>query len=187
MLATENITHLLEAHADGDQQALNELLPLIYDELRRIAQGRLQGERPDHTLNTTALVHEAYIKLASLNRMNWQNRAHFFAIASQAMRNVLVDYAVQRKAQKRGGNRQQVPLDEAHLGSESKVEDLLALEEALRRLETFDPRQARVVECRFFGGMTLDETAHALAISPATVSRDWTMARAWLARELTSS
>lgn len=186
MLAADDITHLLEAYAGGDQEALNELMPLIYNELRRIAHGRLRGERADHTLNTTALVHEAYLKLADVHRMNWQNRSHFFAIASQAMRNVLVNYARQRKAQKRGGGRRPVPLDEEHLGAGSRVEDLLTLDEALRRLETLDARQARVVECRFFGNMSIDETAHALGISPATVSRDWSLARAWLSRILDS-
>lgn len=180
----EKITRLLEAHADGDREALNALLPLVYDELRRIAHGRLRGERRDHTLSTTGLVHEAYLGLVRLDRMSWQNRSHFFAIASQAMRNVLVNYAVQRNAQKRGGDRQRLALDDVKLGTETRVEELLALDEALRRLEALDPRQARVVECRFFGGLSIEETAHALGVSPATVNRDWAMAKAWLSSML---
>jgi RNA polymerase sigma factor (TIGR02999 family) len=179
-----HITELLAAHAAGDSDALDVLLPRIYDELRRIAHHRLRGERDDHTLNTTGLVHEAYMKLVQLDRMDWQNRAHFFAIASQAMRNILVDYAVRRSAQKRGGDRDRVPLDDADAAAETPLDDLVALHQALEELEALDPRQARVVECRFFGGLTIDETAEALDISPATVSRDWAMARAWLNRAL---
>lgn len=184
MNASSDITQLLEAHAEGDVDALHVLLPVVYDELRQIAHGRLYGERLDHTLNTTALVHEAYLKLAGLDRMSWQNRAHFYAIASQCMRNVLVDYAVRRKAQKRGGGQHVQSLDDVEVGQEASVEDLLSINEALKRLEVIDERQTRIVECRFFGGMSIEETAHALDISPATVSRDWTFARAWLAREL---
>lgn len=182
-----DITRLLEAHADGDRQALDELLPLVYGELQRIAHRRLGGERRGHTLNTTALVHEAYLKLVQLDRMNWQNRAHFFAIAAQVMRNVLVDYAVRQKAQKRGGGRERVSLDEIEIGTAPRIDELLALQQALERLGALDERQARVVECRVFGGMSIDETAHALGISAATVSRDWTVARAWLARELSTA
>lgn len=180
----DTVTQLLEAHAEGDPEAFDALLPRVYAELRRIAHYRLRGERPDHTLDTTALVHEAYLELVQLDRINWQNRAHFFAIASRAMRNILVDYAVRRKAQKRGGDRQRVPLDTDDLATEAPVEDLLALDQALQQLEALDERQLRVVECRFFGGLSIDETAEALGISPATVSRDWRMARAWLNRAL---
>lgn len=180
----QDITQLLEAHADGDENALHTLLPLVYDELRRIAHNRLYGERHDHTLNTTALVHEAYLKLADLNRLSWQNRAHFYAIASQCMRNVLVDYAVKRNAQKRGGGQEMQSLEGIEVGEDSSVEELLTINEALKRLEALDPRQARIVECRFFGGMSIEDTAQALGISHATVSRDWTIARAWLSREL---
>ena len=183
----QDITQLLEAHAVGDRKALDILLPIVYDELRRIASGRLKGERDDHTLNTTALVHEAYMKLANLNRMSWQNRAHFFAIASQCMRNVLVDYAVRKKAMKRGAGHKAMSLDQIEVSETSSVEELLVINDALQQLEKLDPRQARIVECRFFGGMSIDETAHALDISAATVSRDWTMARAWLSRELSNS
>lgn len=184
MRQQEDITQLLEAHAQGDREALDALLPRIYDELRRIARYRLRGERAGHTLNTTALVHEAYLKLVRLDRMDWQNRAHFFAIASRAMRNILIDYATRRNAQKRGGRQEPVSLDGVDVGTEAHLSDLVALDQALKRLASFDERQARVVECRFFGGLTIDETAEALDTSPATVSRDWSMARAWLNREL---
>ena len=186
MEGEQQITELLEAHAAGDRDALDALLPRISDELHRIARHRLRGERDDHTLITTGLVHEAYMKLIRLDRMSWQNRAHFFAIASQAMRNILVDYAVRRTAQKRGGDRDRVPLD-AHAMADAPLDDLVALHQALGQLEALDERQARVVECRFFGGLTIDETAEALNISPATVSRDWAMARAWLNRTLSEA
>lgn len=178
------ITTLLLAHAAGDAAALDRLLPRVYDELRRIARARLSRERPDHTLAPTDLVHEAYFKLIPSSGVDWQNRAHFFAIASRAMRNVLVDHAVRRSAAKRGGGQQALTLDDGSGTDETPLDDLIALGDALERLEQIDPRQARVVECRFFGGLSLDETAEALAISPATVSRDWTFARAWLHREL---
>lgn len=187
MGSQEEITKLLESYAEGDRAALDELLPLVYDELRRIAHGRLRGERADHTLNTTALVHEAYLKLVQLDRISWQNRAHFFAIASQAMRNILVDYAVKRKAQKRGGGRPKVSLDEVEVRTEARLDELLALHQALKQLETIDARQARIVEYRFFGGLSIDETAEVLGISPATVSRDWAMARAWMNRTLSDA
>lgn len=176
----QDVTQLLEAHARGDRGALDALLPRIYDELRRIARLRMRGERAGHTLDTTDLVHEAYLKLVRIDHMNWQNRAHFFAVASQAMRNILIDYAVRRKAQKRGGDRDRVTLGAEHLGTEAHLEDLVALDQALERLAAIDARQARVVECRFFGGLTIEETAEALGISSATVSRDWAVARAWL-------
>lgn len=186
MDSDQQITELLEAHAAGDSDALDALLPQIYDELRRMAHHRLRGERDDHTLNTTGLVHEAYMKLVRLDRMDWQSRAHFFAIASQVMRNILVDYAVRRKAQKRGGDRDRVTFHDADVAAETPLDDLVALHQALEELEALDKRQARVVECRFFGGLTIDETAEALGISPATVSRDWAMARAWLNRTLSN-
>src|SRR5690606_10166993 len=149
-----------------------------------MARARLRRERPDHTLAPTDLVHDAYLQLIPSTGIDWQNRAHFFAIASRAMRNVLVDHAVRRSAAKRGGGQQALALDESSGATETPLDDLIALGDALARLEQLDPRQARVVECRFFGGLSLDETAEALAISPATVSRDWTFARAWLHREL---
>jgi RNA polymerase sigma factor (TIGR02999 family) len=185
-----DITALLHAHKAGDAGALELLLPRVYDELRAIARARLRHERPDHTLSATEVVHEAFVKLMPLERVDWQNRAHFFAIASRAMRNVLIDHAVRRGAGKRGGGQAALPLDELvaeqAAAAEQPLEDLIELARALERLEQIDARQARVVECRFFGGLNLEETAEALAISPATVSRDWTFARAWLHRELAS-
>ena len=183
-----DITALLHAHAAGQAGALEQLLPQVYDELRRIARARLRHERADHTLSATEVVHEAFLKLLPLERVDWQNRAHFFAIASRAMRNVLIDHAVRRDAGKRGGGERPVPLDavvaEQAPATERPLEELIELAQALARLELIDERQARVVECRFFGGLNLEETAEALAISQATVSRDWTFARAWLHREL---
>lgn len=183
----ERITQLLKAHSSGDQQALDELIPLIYDEIRDMAHYRLLGERTDHTLNTTALVHEAYLKLVEFNRIDWENRAHFFGIASQVMRNILVDYAVKKKAQKRGGNRQRVTLGNQEHETQADLHDVLSIHQALEQLAEIDERQVRVVECRYFGGLTLEETAKALSISTATVSRDWKMARAWLNRELSDN
>jgi RNA polymerase sigma factor (TIGR02999 family) len=182
-----DITALLRAHAAGDDVALEQVLARVYDELRRIAQSRLRRERPDHTLAATDLVHEAFLKLVPVDRVDWRSRAHFFAIASRAMRNVLVDHAVRRSAVKRGGGAAALTLDEADATAEYRLDDLIALSEALNRLEQLDARQAHVVECRFFGGLSLEETAEALNISAATVSRDWTFARAWLHRELSTS
>ena len=178
------ITQLLRAHVLGDADALGRLLPQVYEQLRRIARARLRRERVDHTLSTTDVVHEAFLDLMPLEGVSWRSRAHFFALASRAMRNVLVDHAIRRGAAKRGGGVRAVTLDEALAGDSRPLDDLIAVGEALDRLERFDARQARVVECRFFGGLSLDETAEALGISAATVSRDWTFARAWLHREL---
>src|SRR5262245_45386756 len=182
--ATTELTPLLHAHAAGDAAALGQLLPRVYGELRRIARIRLRRERSGHTLAATDLVHEAYLKLLPVERVDWQSRAHFFAIASRAMRNVLVDHAVRRGAAKRGAGVTALALEEHDAASEQPLDDLIALSEALTRLEQLDARQAQVVECRFFGGLTLEETAEALKTSPATVSRDWTFARAWLHNEL---
>lgn len=184
MEVVHDVTQILQAHAGGNAAILNRLLPLLYDELHQIAHGRLQGERRDHTLNTTALVHEAYIKMSRLDRMTWQNRAHFLAMAALSMRNILVDYAAKRKTQKRGGDAHKVSIDDVDVMSDERVEEILALNQALERLECLDARQAKVVECRFFADMSIEETAHVLDVSPATVSRDWMMARAWLNREL---
>lgn len=181
---SEDLTRLLEAHADGDRKALGDLLDLVYDELRRVARARLRGERAGHTLQTTALVHEAYLDLIRLDRIRYRNRAHFFAIAARAMRRILIDHAVHRNAIKRGGDRREVPLDDVVLVAGEPDADLFALREALDRLEALEPRHARVVECRLLAGMSIDETAEALDISAATVSRDWGLARAWLNREL---
>lgn len=182
--APVELTQLLRAHVAGQPDALDQLLPRIYGELRGIARARLRRERADHTLAPTEVVNEAFLKLLPLDGVDWKSRAHFFAIASRAMRNVLVDHAVRRKAQKRGGGARAVPLEELESTSELPLDELVALGDALSRLEQLDARQARVVECRFFGGLSLDETAEALGISPATVSRDWTFARAWLHRAL---
>jgi len=182
------VTRLLEAATRGDDRALDRLIPLVYDELRGIAARRMSAERNGHTLTTTALVHEAYLELAGLDRIQWKNRAQFFAIAARLMRRILVDHAVRRDAEKRGGGRTPVTLDRV-AGALAVVPetdaDMVALDEALQRLEAEDERLARVVECRFFGGMTIEETGAALDVSPATVKRDWTLARAWLNRELT--
>ena len=180
------ITKLLQDHASGNRDALDKLMPLVYKEMQKMAKFRLYKERGDHTLSATALVHEAYLKLVEFDRIEWQNRDHFFGIASQVMRNILVDYAVKQKAQKRGGDRHKVTLGEADISKEIKLYDILSIHQALERLEELDERQVRVVECRFFGGLTIEETAKALDISEPTVSRDWKMARAWLNRELTA-
>ncbi len=183
----DDITQMLVQLTGGNRTVLGKLWPVVYDELRQVARGHLRGERNDHTLHTTALVHEAYLKLVKLDRISWQNRAHFFAIAARAMRTILVDYAVKRKAQKRGGDRQRVPLEDVELMSETRADDLLALDEALRGLEALDARWGQVVEYRFFGGLSIKETAEVLGVSEATVARDWMQARAWLNRELKDS
>ncbi len=182
--ANTEITALLHAHAAGDTSALQQLLPRVYGELRRIARIRLRRERSGHTLAATDLVHEAYLKLLPVERVDWRSRAHFFAIASRAMRNVLVDHALKRGAAKRGAGATLLAIEDHDAAAEQPLDDLIALSEALNRLEQFDARQAQVVECRFFGGLSLEETAEALNTSPATVSRDWTFARAWLHNEL---
>ncbi len=186
-METDKITKLLQAHTSGDSRALNQLIPLVYDELKRMAQIRLVGERSDHTLSSTELVHEAYLKLIDFDHIDWQNRYHFFGIASQIMRNILVDYAVKQQAQKRGGNRKRVSLGETDAITDVKLHDILSIHHALEKLEKLDKRQVRVVVCRFFGGLTIDETAKTLDISTPTVSRDWKMAKAWLNRELSLS
>jgi RNA polymerase sigma factor (TIGR02999 family) len=178
------VTELLAELDRGGTGALERLVPILYNELRQIARRHMRGERFDHTLDTTALVHEAYVKLVGLDRMHWKNRAHFLAVAAQAMRRVLVDYAVGRRTQKRGGVRQRVPLEDVPSHPEQSIETLLALDAALRRLQGVDDRLTRVVECRYFGGMSVEETAQALQVSAATIKRDWSVARAWLNREL---
>ena len=182
-----DITDLLHAHAAGDAAALGQLLPRVYGELRRIARIRIGRERAAHTLAATDLVHEAYLKLLPVERVDWRSRAHFFAIASRAMRNVLVDHAVRRGAAKRGAGADLLQIEDADAAAEQPLDDLIALSEALDRLERLDARQAQVVECRFFGGLSLDETAEALNTSAATVSRDWAFARAWLHNELAAA
>lgn len=166
--------------------SIEQLFPLVYNELRQIAARKLRRERDGHTLCTTALVHEAWLELTKLNRIQWQNRAHFLAIAAQAMRRILIDYAVARRRQKRGGGQALESLDrsDALAIAHQRGDDLVALDEALSRLMTMNARQARVVECRFYGGMSVEETADALNVSAATVKREWATARAWLNREL---
>jgi RNA polymerase sigma factor (TIGR02999 family) len=179
------VTDLLVAWSEGDKAAYDKLVPLVYDELHRLAHRHMSGERPGHTLQTTALVDEAYLRLVD-QKVHWQNRSHFFAIAAQTMRRILVDYARQRRFAKRGGASQQVDFDEAMLMARERSTELLALDDALKRLAEFDERKSRVVELRFFGGLTVDETAKVLGISPNTVDRDWSTARAWLYKEVTS-
>jgi RNA polymerase sigma-70 factor, ECF subfamily len=166
---------------------MEDLLPLVYGELKRIAARQLRRERPDHTLSATALVHEAWLELSQLDRIKWQNRNHYLALAAQAMRRVLIDHAVARRAAKRGGGIAAETLDgDPVVLAESRAEELLDLDNALQRLGAIDERQVRIVECRFFGGMSIKETAEALQLSPATVKRDWALARAWLNRELSA-
>jgi RNA polymerase sigma factor (TIGR02999 family) len=183
-LVDDRVTDLLRAARGGDRSAFDALFPLVYEGLRRIAHRKLMRERSGHTFSTTDLVHEAYLKLLRLDRIEWQSRAHFLAVAAQAMRNILVDYAVKRKAEKRGGAGGGVPACATIVVKEAPAADLLAVHDALNRLEALDPRQSRVVECRFFAGMSIEETAEALCVSPASVKRDWAVARAWLNREL---
>ncbi len=180
------ITRMLQEWSGGNQVVLDDLIPLVYEELRRQASRYLRRERAGHTLQTTALIHEAYLRLIDQRDVNWQNRAHFFGIAAQAMRRILVDYARERHREKRGGAAENLPLHEARLVvSEERSIDLVALDEALTRLAKFDEQQARVVELRYFSGLSIEETAEVLKISMATVKRDWNMAKAWLKQEIT--
>jgi RNA polymerase sigma-70 factor (ECF subfamily) len=181
----KQITHLLVAWGNGDQGALEELMPLVYRELRRLAHRCLGQERPSHTLQTTALVHEAYLRLVDQQEASWKNRAQFLAIAAQMMRRILVDYARARQYVKRGGGAQHVKLDEAMAVSCDRAAEVVALDEVLMRLAELDPRKGRVVELRFFGGLSIEETAEILGVSSGTVMRDWTLAKAWLQREIT--
>jgi RNA polymerase sigma-70 factor, ECF subfamily len=179
------VTRLLIAWNEGDQAAVERLMPLVYAELRRIAERQFRRERAGHTLQPTAVVHEAYFRLVDQTRVTWKNRGHFFAIAAQAMRRILIDHARAREAEKRGGRETQVSLD-VGIASSEPVEDinLLALDEALVRLKTLDDAQARIVELRFFGGLSIEETAEAMETSPSSIKREFRSARAWLFREL---
>jgi RNA polymerase sigma-70 factor (ECF subfamily) len=183
-MSSPDVTQILQEVSGGDKDAPARLMPLVYDELRRLADYYLRQERPDHTLQPTALVHEAYLKLVDQTRVDWQNRAHFFGVAAQLMRRILVDHARRHRASKRGGLQQKMALDEAVDYSQPRDVDLLALDEALNALAKLDERQSRIVELRFFGGLTIEETAEALGVSPATVKVDWSMAKAWLRREI---
>lgn len=182
--APSEVSLLLQGWRNGDRNALDALLPLVYKELRRLAHFQLRKERPDHTLQSAALVHEAYLRLVGLNPPQWESRTHFFAIAAQLMRQILVDYARRHRAAKRGGGAGNLSLDEVPMLSRQKDVDVLSLDEALKALAKIDPRQSRVVELRFFAGLSLAEISEVLEIAPATVQRDWTAARAWLHREI---
>ena len=181
---SHEITRLLLAWSEGDKQALDRLVPLVYDELRRLAKNYMRKERAGQTLQTTALIHEAYLRLIDADQVQWRNRAHFFGIAARLMRQILVARARERGCQKRGGGAERVSLDEAMVIDERLDEDLVALDEALGELSQFDARMARVVEMRFFGGLTEEEIAAALDVSTKTVRRDWRLARSWLRRKL---
>lgn len=184
--SSDEVTLLLIKLTDGHESVLESLLPLIYDELRRLASSYLRRERKDHTLQPTALVHEAYLKLIDQTQVQWQNRAHFFGIAAQVMRRILVDHARRHTADKRGGDAQKLPLEEEILvvaggsASQEKSVELLALDEALENLAALDPRKARIVELRYFSGLSVEETAEVIGVSPVTIKREWRMAKAWL-------
>ncbi len=180
-----DVSKLLRAWSEGDLGALEKLTPIVNEELHRLARRYMKRERPGHSLQTTALVNEAYMRLVDYKRMQWQNRAHFFAVSSQLMRRILVEHARKRLGVKRGGGAQHVSLEEAAIVGGGRATDLVALNDAMDALALIDPRKVQVVEMRFFGGLSVEETAEVLKISPVTVMRDWTTARAWLYRELT--
>ncbi len=182
--ASANVTQLLAQLRAGDREVLDDLFPLVYDELRRRAHYQLRGERPGHTLSTTALVHEAYFKLVDHHAVDWEDRSHFYAVAAHAMRQVLIDRARKRSAQKRGGDAPKLSLEDVTPAAPAHPTVLLALDAALRKLEQMDPRQGQIVECRFFAGYTIQETADILDVSPSTVKRDWRTAKAYLAYEM---
>jgi RNA polymerase sigma factor (TIGR02999 family) len=183
--SSQNITKLLLDWRNGDDEALDRLMPLVYEELRRMANRYMRNERRGHTLQTSALVNEAYLRLVDHENIEWQNRAHFFGVAAQAMRRILVDHARSRNYLKHGGGARQVSLDEAATLAEERAAELIALDEALRELAKMDERKSRVVELRYFGGLSVEETAEALGVSIPTVTRDWNTAKAWLLREMT--
>jgi len=180
----EDVTGLLLAWKDGSSEALDELIPVVYSELRRLARQQLRGERPGHSLQPTALTHEAFLRLFGARQVGWQDRAHFFAVASQLMRRVLVEHARKRGAAKRGGDATRVTLDGAKVAADTVDVDVVALNDALARLEEIDARQSRIVELKYFGGLNTEEAAEVLGVSPATVTRDWRVAKRWLRREL---
>lgn len=184
MSESQEVTLLLSALTRGDDGAGSKLIPVVYDELRRLAGSYMRRERADHTLQATALVHEAYLKLVEQRSVNWQSRAHFFGVAAQLMRRILIDHARGHLRQKRGGEQKKVSLDEAFVFSEQQADELLAVDDSLNRLAKIDPRQARVVELRFFGGLSVEEAAEVLGVSPKTVKRDWSVAKAWLYADL---
>jgi RNA polymerase sigma-70 factor (ECF subfamily) len=184
MPSPQEITQMLIDWQNGNQTALDKLMPHVYDELRRLAHRYMNRDRPGHTLQTTALVNEAYLRLADQKNVNWQNRAHFFALAAQVMRHLLVDHARRHRYAKRGGGARQVTLDEGALVSPERGAELLALDEALSRLSDIDPRKSQIVELRYFGGLSVEETAEVLGVAEITVKREWGKAKAWLYREL---
>lgn len=184
MSESQEVTLLLSALTRGDDGAASKLIPMVYGELRRLAGGYMRRERVDHTLQATALVHEAYLKLIEQRSVNWQSRAHFFGVAAQLMRRILIDHARGHLRQKRGGEQRKVSLDEALIFSEKHADELIAVDDSLNQLAKIDPRQAKVVELRFFGGLSVEEAAEVLGISPKTVKRDWSVAKAWLYADL---
>jgi RNA polymerase sigma factor (TIGR02999 family) len=179
-----DITQLLLAWSNGDQTALNQLMPLVYQELHRLARHYMRREQVGHTLQTTAVIHEAYLRLVDQRKVRWQNRSHFYAICAQAMRRILVDHAKGQRRAKRGGGAAQVSLEEVANLAQDRATDLVAVDELLQQLQVFDSRKSQVVELRFFGGLSVDETAEVLKIAPITVMREWKLAKAWLYREL---
>lgn len=183
----EDVTQLLARWSGGDKEALDQLMPLVYGELRRLANYHLMREKPGHTLQSTALVHEAFLRLIDQRNVQWQNRAHFFGVAAQMIRRILVDHARAHQTAKRGGGAPTVAIDDALQISKKRDLDVVALDDALNSLATLDPQQGRIVELRFFAGLTIEETAEVIGISPATVKRDWNTAKAWLYRELSRS
>lgn len=184
MSESQEVTQLLSALTQGEDGAASKLIPVVYQELRSLAANCMRRERVDHTLQATALVHEAYLKLVEQRSVNWQSRAHFFGIAAQLMRRILIDHARGHSRQKRGGEQKKVSLDEAFVFLEEQADELLAVDDSLNRLAEIDPRQARVVELRFFGGLSVEEAAEVLEVSPKTVKRDWSVAKAWLYADL---
>ena len=181
-----DVTQLLIAWNDGDQAARDQLMSVVYEELHRVARRYMRNESPGHTLQTSALVNEAFIRLVDQKNVHWQNRAHFYSIAAQMMRRILVDYARRRNYAKRGGGARALSLDEGLIVSDERSAEVVAVHEALEELAKFDPRKSQIVELRFFGGLTIDETAGVLGVSPGTVMADWTVAKAWLRREISS-
>lgn len=180
----QEVTQLLVAWGNGDQSACEQLMPIVYQELHRLAHRYMKRESPGHTLQTSALVNEAFVRLVDQQSVRWQNRAHFFGIAAQMMRRILVDYARNRRSAKRGGGAQELFLNEALIVSDQRSAEVIDLHEALERLSEFDPRKGQIVELRFFAGLSIEETAEILNVSPGTVMRDWTLAKAWLHREV---
>jgi RNA polymerase sigma factor (TIGR02999 family) len=184
--AAHDVTQLLIAWSNGDQAARDQLMSVVYEELHRLAQRYMRRESPGHTLQTSALVHEAFFRLVDQRNVHWQNRSHFFAVAAQMMRRILVDYARSRSYAKRGGGARAVSLDEGLIVSEERSAEVVAVDEALEALARFDARKSQIVELRFFGGLSINETAEVLGVSPGTVSADWAMAKAWLRREISA-